>query len=178
MTICIFGDSIVWGASDKKGGWVNSLKSSFMDFIHIYNLGVCGDTTDYLLERFKVECEAREPTKIVFAIGINDSSSDSGINIKKFENNLNELVKQAKEFTKDIVFIGLTRVDESKTQGDYMNDKISEYDSVLKKVAGESYVELFDLLEDADLEDGLHPNTKGHEKIFKRIQDSLSEDLK
>ena len=134
MTLCIFGDSIAWGASDEKGGWVNRFKLSLMDSIHVYNLGICGDTTNYLLERFKVECEAREPTKIVFAIGINDSSSDSGIDIKKFEDNLNELAKQAKEFTNNIIFIGLTKVNESKTQVDYLNDKISEYDSVLKKV--------------------------------------------
>jgi len=32
-----------------------------------------------------------------------------------------------------------------------------------------------DSLEFSDLEDGLHPNAKGHEKMFQRIRDFLVE---
>jgi lysophospholipase L1-like esterase len=32
---------------------------------------------------------------------------------------------------------------------------------------------MLDLLEDSDLEDGLHPTAGGHEKMFLRIKDFL-----
>ncbi|MEA1963419.1 MAG: hypothetical protein U9M94_04270 [Patescibacteria group bacterium] len=37
------------------------------------------------------------------------------------------------------------------------------------------FIEMFDLLNDEDLEDGLHPNSDGHEKMFKRVRDFLIE---
>ena len=35
------------------------------------------------------------------------------------------------------------------------------------------FIEMQDLLKDEDLEDGLHPNSKGHEKMFLRVKDFL-----
>ena len=77
--ICIFWDSIAWWAGDfANGGRVAQLWKFFEtneDYdIQIYNQGICGDTTDKLLARFKVECKARKPQIIIFAIGINVSS--------------------------------------------------------------------------------------------------------
>ena len=47
MTICVFGDSITWGASDyEKGGWVERLKTYLMknkNDVDVYNLGVSGE---------------------------------------------------------------------------------------------------------------------------------------
>jgi len=76
--ICVFGDSITWGAGDReKGGWAARLKNYFgriSDFnVKITNLGISGDNTDDLLKRFKTEAVAREPNIIIFAIGTNDS---------------------------------------------------------------------------------------------------------
>ncbi|MCK9378783.1 MAG: SGNH/GDSL hydrolase family protein [Candidatus Moranbacteria bacterium] len=53
MNTCIFGDSIIEGYYDdeEKNGWVNRLKSIFSDD-EIYNLGISGDSTENLLNRF------------------------------------------------------------------------------------------------------------------------------
>ena len=77
MRILIFGDSITYGAWDTElGGWANRLRIAFdkenQDW-NIYNLGVSGDTINDVLKRFDVECQAREPEKLIFAIGINDA---------------------------------------------------------------------------------------------------------
>ena len=77
-SICIFGDSIVWGAADtEKQGWVNRLAiycSNNLDYnCFIYNLGIPGETTTGLLKRLELESSARMPTKIVIAIGTNDA---------------------------------------------------------------------------------------------------------
>jgi lysophospholipase L1-like esterase len=76
-TICLFGDSITWGAWDpERGGWGARLRSYFETNnieVNVYNCGVSGNNTDDLLQRFKVEATARKPNIIIFAIGINDS---------------------------------------------------------------------------------------------------------
>ncbi len=190
-TICIFGDSITMGASDiEQGGWVARLKNYFWQNDHditVYNLGVSGDTTDDLLERFKSESAARKPDLIIFAIGINDSqyinSKDNPrVDLDKFKDNLNKLVAQAKKFTSDIIFIGLTNVDESKTMPIpwaknryYDNENVNQYNSAVKLFCEEKFlfVDMSDLLDDDDLEDGLHPNNTGHKKMFERIKDFI-----
>ena len=47
MTICIFGDSITWGAYDpEQGGWATRLRNYFEkqdNDVDVYNLGISGD---------------------------------------------------------------------------------------------------------------------------------------
>jgi len=96
--------------------------------------------------------------------------------LNKFKENLNELIRQAKKFTHRIVFIGLTRVNESEVEKSYKNELIQEYDKILKDVCDENsllYIEMFSLLNDSDLEDGLHPNAEGHKKIFKKVKELI-----
>ncbi len=196
--ILIFGDSITYGACDKDDGWVSQLRkfldentpAELEDYFLVYNLGISGDNTSKLIERFEVECTARKPEIIIFAIGINDSyylnSKDNPrVKLTDFQNNLDKLLKIAEKFTKNIIFVGLTKVDESRTmsvvwdsQQYYDNDNINKYDSAIKKFCGENklkYIPLFDLLDKTDLEDGLHPNSKGHQKISETVKDFLIE---
>lgn len=193
QTICIFGDSIAWGAVDSEsGGWVGQLRRHFETGnyydVTVYNQGVCGDSSEDLLIRFNVECIAREPQIIIFAIGTNDSqytlSKDNPyVSLEKFQKNLVTLVNQAKKISEKIVFVGLTKIDESKmmptpweTEKFYDNDNITRYNSVIEKVCAElglPFVDLLDLLETSDLDDGLHPNSNGHKKMFLRIKEFL-----
>lgn len=76
-TICVFGDSIVWGEGDPVGGgWVSRLKRYYEEHncgVSVYNLGIDADTSEWLLSRIESETLAREPDIVVIAIGINDS---------------------------------------------------------------------------------------------------------
>jgi len=187
MTICIFGDSIVWGASDcEKGGWADSLKNYLMnEDIDVYNLGISGNTTEDLLERFDAEAEARNPDIVIFAIGINDSLSLDKDGLIKFQKNISSLVNKAKKFTDKIIFIGLTSVDESRTTSylseetgeAYNNQSIGEYDEIIKSFCEDNNLIFVDvlglLINDADLCDGLHPSSTGHQKLFERIKKEI-----
>jgi lysophospholipase L1-like esterase len=120
--ICIFGDSIVWKAHDYLyGGWVGRLRKHLEPRkIHVYNKGVSGNDTRHLLRRFKYECTHSRPDAIIIGIGINDSlyirsKEHPCVPIEQFKKNLKELLRQAREFTDKIIFIGLTRVNERKT---------------------------------------------------------------
>lgn len=188
-TICIFGNSITWGAWDKeKGGWVNRLRLFFdenYDEVWVYNLGISGDNSRGLLKRIEIECEARNPAIILVSIGENDSAKNSGVYVPivEFKENLTRIIKVAKRFTKNIIFLGTTRVDETKTcpvswdkTVSYTNKDYEEYDEAIKKVSEKekvNYLKLSDLLNKDDLEDGLHPNVRGHQKLFLKVKDFI-----
>ena len=51
-----------------------------------------------------------------------------------------------------------------------------QYDDILKKVCKNNniaYIPMFDILENEDFIDGLHPNMNGHKKIYEEIVKNL-----
>ena len=202
--ILIFGDSITYGAWDKEGGWVQRLRR-FLDeknltnpdfYCVVYNLGISGNTSEDLLERFEFETKQRlkehKETIVAFAIGINDSQfvhseGDHRVPIEKFKSNLQKLIKLAQKFSLKIIFVGLTPIDEKKTtpipwDSDkfYKNEYIEKYNQVIKKACKENkiyFIEIFEKFKATGyqelLEDGLHPNSKGHKRIFEIVKDFL-----
>lgn len=191
MAICIFGDSITWGASDsERGGRVERLKVYFGEKydIDVYNLGISGNATEDLLGRIENESKVREPNIIIFAVGVNDaqfvhSTNSNRISDDGFRNNLKKLHEIAKKFTAKIIFVGLTPVDESKTKPipwntdkTYTNERIKKFDQIIKNYCSENnlkFIPINDLLNNDDLIDGLHPNTQGHIKIFERTKPEI-----
>lgn len=193
MNILIFGDSITWGAYDpEQGGWATRLRNYFEEQdndVDIYNLGISGDTTADLLERIEVEAKSREPNLIIFAIGINDAQfihSTNGLRVSpdEFQQNLAKLLSVGKKFTDKVVFVGLTRVDESKTtpipwntDKSYTNENIERLDNTIKKFCEDNklkFIPMESVVSNDDLIDGLHPNTKGHIKIFERMKSEIN----
>lgn len=195
-TICIFGESTTWGASDwQKGGWANRLRFHFdqLDDPHwkaVYTLGIHGDTSHDLLNRFETEARARNPDIIILSTGGNDASyikseDKPKVSLDEFRKNIEKLVELSRKFTNKIVFLGLRNINDSLTkpiQWDktmyYSNDKMKQYDQVLKKVCEKNkvyFIDFYGFMEKNDFgeDDGLHPNEKGHEKIYKKVKDFL-----
>jgi lysophospholipase L1-like esterase len=164
----------------------------------VYNLAISGDSLDDLLKRFEFETEQRlkegESTVFIFAIGINDSQFIQSQNnlrssLPEFQNNLRDIIKLAKKYSSKIIFVGLTPVDETKTVSlpwnsdkSYKNEYIEKYNKIMKSVSKENkiyFINIFDKLVKSDyrnlLVDGLHPNSKGHQKIFEIVKDFLTE---
>jgi len=205
-TICIFGDSITWGAYDTEGGgWTERLKLFMLEKINdfdkskevdVYNLGVSGEDTSSLLERLTRETKIRtKETKdivLIFNIGINDSHFMKSQNSlmsppEKFKLNIEKIIEQAQSITSKIIFIGLTPVEEAKTMPIpwnidkfFKNENAEEYNQIIKSVCKDKniyFIEIFDQWIRSDykklLEDGLHPNSMGHKKIFETVKDFL-----
>lgn len=158
--ICVFGSSIAFGRWDTEfSGWVNRLRI----FIEpdrktknkVFNLGVSGDTTERLLKRFEVEIKARGPNVVMIGIGLNDSSfriSNNGpqVNQNDFKKNLEKLLQIARKYVDDIIFVGLTRVDEKKTNpipwnadACYKNEDARKYDDIIKKFCQKTSIALY-----------------------------------
>ena len=144
--------------------------------------------TEYLklLKRIDNECKYRNPDTIIISIGINDAiylNKEKRIQTQEneFSNNINELINRCRNYTYNILFLGLTRVDEDYTNPvswddnqSYLNKNIKMYDEIIKKVCLENnveYLSVYNLLEDEDFNiDGIHPNERGHEEIFDEIK--------
>ena len=61
-TICVFGDSLVYGVGDsQEGGWVSRLQSKLKEKYNLRNYGIPGDHSGDLLERIDEECKEKKP---------------------------------------------------------------------------------------------------------------------
>jgi lysophospholipase L1-like esterase len=188
--ICIFGDSITWGAGlPGRVAWANLLRNYIEQktdhYIELYDLGVDGNTTKNLLVRFDTEALARKPDMIIFAIGVNDSmyrhANEFDISTEEFVANLDRLLIMAKKYTDNIWFVGLVKgsdentipLKRSITGKCYSKESVARYNQILKDFALNSscvFVDIYDLLVDSDFEDGLHPNEQGHNKIYTAVK--------
>jgi lysophospholipase L1-like esterase len=203
--ILVFGDSITHGACDIKGGWAQRLKEFLdekildgnEDYPSLYNLGVSGDTTELLLERFEPELKGRLDTDenmIMIAIGANDSSildetKEFWVPSAKFKENIQKLIEISKKYSKKIIFVGLTLVEEPKVSPfhggidiHYRNENLKKYNEILKNLSQENEVFFIEIMEEWKkldyfkfLYDGIHPNSDGHKMIYEIIRDFLLE---
>ena len=198
--ITVFGDSITFGKGDKPNqGWCGRLKEYFESKggnHRIYNLSISGDTTGDVLERFDVEAKARikfihdiDRHIILFSIGINDTNllteeKIPKVDINVFRNNIQVLIDKSKSYTNEIVFVGLTPVDESlriNRKGESLSNKrIEEFNNVIKKLCQKNSLPFLDMFQELSkldykklLDDGLHPNPEGYQKMYELIKDFL-----
>ena len=183
--IVIFGDSITYGQRDlEMGGWVNRLKLALahdnsIASCHVFNMGISGQSTTEILGRIGRECEGRvledANNIIVIAAGINDSQIINGEIVsdeEKFRSNVRALIKEAKSRTDKVIYLGLTPVEESRTNPVtwdrtriWKNELVEKYDTIISEICSETgvrYVYVYDQIDPATNDDGLHPSAEGH----------------
>ena len=171
------------------------LKNPEFDY-SVYNLGISGDTSNDLLERFEFEIKQRlhkeDEIILIFAIGINDSQfiyskNNFSVLADKFQRNIKQCISFSGKISNKTVFIGLTPVDKSKTlpipwdaDKSYENKYISNYNNIIKSICREKQIYFLDMFKEFKktdykelLEDGLHPNSEGHQKMFEIVRDFL-----
>lgn len=203
--IIIFGDSISFGSNDQTfGGWAVRLKGYFAktgQFHHVFNLGISGENSGQILKRMKSEIAPRkslDPEKkllLLIGISINDTRISGSVNDKpevskgEFVDNLAKFCFLGKEIADEFVFVGMTNVDEEKTNpwqevverrvACWRNDVVEEYNDIAKEYCKQNkvrFIDMFGLLEPSELPDGLHPNEIGHEKMYEKIKNFLVEE--
>ena len=183
--ILVFGDSITYGQRDlEMGGWVNRVKLALahdnsITSCHVFNMGISGQSTTEILERLERECAGRvlddANNIIVIAAGINDTQILEGeiVNDEEaFMSNVRSLIEIAKSFTDKVIYLGLTPVDDSRTDPVYWDrtrawksELVESYDTIISEICsdmGVRYVYVYDQIDPATNEDGLHPSEAGH----------------
>lgn len=188
MNICIFGGSATWGEDDNiNGGWVTLLRNHLAPkHVYTYNLGISGDTTSEMVSRAESEAKMRKPSLIIFSIGLNDSAliapkQTPRVPLEIFHTNLDKLLNVGQKLDKQVVFIGPTPVIESKTtpipwdkEKYYTNASAQQFNESLKtfcKSHQATFIDINTILQVSEIaNDGLHPNTLGHQKIFETVK--------
>ncbi|MBU4245785.1 MAG: GDSL-type esterase/lipase family protein [Nanoarchaeota archaeon] len=163
----------------------------------LYNLSISGTTTGSLLKRFEFEAKQRigknEKIIIIFAVGANDTIKDrKGVSWTapiKFIKNINKLIALARKYSDSIICVLPAPVDESRTnpvfwdaEVSYKNARLEKYNEIIKAACAKNnvhFIDIFDKWIKTDyvtlLEDGVHPNSKGHKLIFEDVRTFLIE---
>lgn len=200
--ILVFGASGAFGIGvDEEGGWVGRLRKYFEPkdkYNAVYNLGVPGDTSTLLLERFGVEAKARTRKRwpqdkytILISIGTNDTASyekdGPSINpVESVQENIKQLIEKAKTFTSDVLVLGLWPVDEERVQPYekyyFYNDRIRQYHEAIRDICREKEIPFLDKFEEVInsdykhlLLDGIHGTSEGYEKLYTYVKYWLKE---
>ena len=154
-------------------------------------MGIPSETTSGLIKRIKNECESRNPNTVIISIGINDALYLNDIeknktDIETFENNIEEIIDICKIYTRNILFIGLTRVNEKYTvpiswnhNESYFNKNIGKYNQKIKECCIKKQIAFLNILDKMEMQnlssDGIHPNEMGHRKLFEILKEELME---
>lgn len=185
-----------WARRFQSDIFKKTLASDFAWYGSVYELGIPGDTSEGLLKRFKNEFVARYDEEVehvvIFAIGLNDAQRDLITNQQlvppeKFKENIGSLIQQAQEYVKKIIIIGPTPVNEKMTDPlewmptrAYRNSDIQTYNNFLSEICERehlTFIDLFTPFVDSSfiktLDDGVHPNTKGHEMMYDVIKGQI-----
>lgn len=162
MRVFIFGDSIVQGFFDSRGGWaqrlasalhMQTLKSMREDggfYVEVHNLGISGDDVEGVINRIEIEVDDRrlyeDDDLIIIAIGTNDAILRDNIaihDVYEFQEKLEKLVGIAKDITDKILLVGIPPVEESLTDPweysssgkQWKNNRINLFEDTVKQVA-------------------------------------------
>ena len=189
----VIGDSITYGVGDfENGGWSAMFKKFIVNkddtrtcnnFAHV--AGFPGATSKDILNKLDtiLECFKYDEFNniVILSIGVNDTQDFNGnykVSIETYKSNIEKIIKKITNREFELIILGLTRIEsdeklEFKPNKFYDNNVISEYDSELKSLCKEKkikYILMQDVLQKEDFADGLHPNQKGHKKIFEVIK--------
>ncbi len=142
-----------------------------------------------MLEHIEQDYRSVQPTHAIIAVGVNDAALLNGkevVPIENFAENIRTIFKIAKAITDHVLYIPPLYVDENRTLPaewadlHYINERIEKYGNAAIAICKEedvAYLDLRDEWKEIDLRamfvDGVHPNAKGHEFIFRKVLEFL-----
>ncbi|MEX1027107.1 MAG: CFI-box-CTERM domain-containing protein [Candidatus Paceibacterota bacterium] len=172
LDIIAFGDSLTVGVGSTDEGYVSDLER-WTD-LSIDNQGRTGDTTAKALERLDTAVLQKHPDIVIVLLGGNDVLQ----NIAKEEtfDNLESIITQIQATGAEVILAGahgqLFRLDREREYRDLARDTGAAYvNNVLRGILGNP----------SFLDDAVHPNDRGYERMAERIfavlQDVIAEDI-
>ena len=198
--ILAFGDSITFGMGVvPSNGSAQKLKEDFESqdiYNALYNLGIPGDSSKDLLNRFETEANARiqyhypdNKYVILIAIGTNDSRGlgspdNTQTSLEDYKSNVEKIVKLAKNHTNHIIIISIPPVDESLMPFEdtyFSNEIIEQFNKTLQQISEKNNLLFCDVYKEFEKRedyttlfvDGLHPNNEGYFLMYKFIKKFL-----
>jgi len=199
--IC-FGDSITRGESDADyGGWADRIKTRLIkqfvetgkDKISVFNMGISGETTNGLIQRFQHEFLTRQAVDkqdtVLFGYGANDLAKQDGsylVNIETYIDNISRCIEFSIEKGANVALINITPIAAQLDGIPNVNNRIRNdetirhYNQALLALSVRYDVDLIDVYTPFNdrkeiylTADGLHPNSAGHELLYQVISSAL-----
>ena len=175
--IVIIGDSLTEGYGvEKSQAFPAKLEQVLEKNDHNYkviNGGVSGSTTSSGMSRLKWFLKAK-PDLIILALGANDGLR--GIKVEKSKKNLEEFIRKCKKENIPVVLAGMqippnygkeyTEAFKKMYQELAAKYELSQIPFLIEGVAG---------VAELNIEDGIHPNEKGHSIIANNVYKHIKE---
>jgi len=194
IRICFVGDSFVNGTGDPEHlGWVGrvctllhtaslqttSLHTKSTEITH-YNLGIRGDTSEDIKERWQREVKIRLPShtsnKIIFSFGVNDTVIMDGnrrVNLQNSIDTSRQILSQSSS-QYDVLMVGPPPIGDEE-----QNNRIYELDKHFQEICSElsiPYLSIFDTLtknsvwlKEVSSNDGAHPRAAGYTQLANQV---------
>lgn len=178
--ILFLGDSLTEGLGVKKQEAFPKLVQDLIQTelkkdIQVINGGVSGSTTSDGLARLKWYLR-KKPYLVFIALGANDGLR--GLNLKKSQKNLEEIVSYALKSKAKVLLAGMLIPPNYGPK--YSEDFKKMYEIIKIKYKIRSMPFLLDGVagkEELNQRDGIHPNAKGHKYIAKQVFEFIKEEI-
>ena len=167
-TILFIGDSLTEGYQiDPSKAYPSLIQNELGDDFKIINGSVSGSTTSSGLSRLRWFLKAN-PDILVLALGANDGLR--GIILEKSKENLIKIINLAKEKKMKIILAGMM------LPPNYGEEYTKDFKKMFEELAEDPDISLIPFLlegvaaeKELNLDDGIHPNEKGHEKMKQTV---------
>jgi lysophospholipase L1-like esterase len=188
IRICFLGESFVNGTGDPEFlGWTGRVcqdaQTQGYKITH-YNLGVRGETSRYLKQRWLQEVSYRLPTecdgRVIFSFGVNDSGSagkKQGIELTESIDNLYSILQEAKQIYPVLVVGPPPCGDVNQHQRNQIIATLSQEFALVCEQLEVPYLDVFASLvnssvwlTEAKTNDGAHPRAAGYAEFAKIVQ--------
>lgn len=172
MNLIFFGDSIMQGLWDEKGGWAPRIKQDIYsqhlegaepweDYNIVYMRANSSETSKGLKNRVYPELKAARDKSdhdwtMVFSIGMNDCVTDQNgnndVSRSDYRNNIEEIIEEGRKIADQVIAVGLTPVDESVVGSEskeeyYLNQEVSKFNNVFEEVCERKNVKFIPVFE-------------------------------
>lgn len=205
MNLLFFGDSIVQGMWDEKGGWPSRVKQDiyqehlesaepYRHYNMVYMRGVSSNTSENLKGRIAEELKyatehSSSEVTVVFSIGINDcgiSNEENKIPKEDYRENLEEIINKSEKYADQIIAVGLNPIDEKRllreeSADKYTNEEVKSYNDIFGKVCSEKgvkFISIFEeLIEDKDWNSKLFDGLHPNSEGHKKIYEIVKKPI-
>ena len=170
--ILVLGDSLTEGYGVQKFEAYpflleSALKKNGYTMLKVINAGISGSTSASATSRLKWYLRTR-PTIMILALGANDGLR--GLSIENMKGNLSKAIELARSNNSKVLLAGM------QMPLNYGMDYTESFKNAFFELAKEFRIEIIPfLLEDVggvpkhNLEDGIHPNQRGHQIVSKNV---------
>lgn len=170
--VLVLGDSLSAGHGVAvEASWVSRLQRRLEDegFAHrVVNAGISGDTTSGGLARLPAALERHEPAIVIIALGGNDGLR--GLSLQAMRDNLAQMIRLARDAGARPVLVGV------RLPQNYGPAYRGRFRDVFAGLADALDVPLVPKImagvaenPELMLDDGIHPNARGHARILDNV---------